>query len=74
MNIIQSIRYQRLSFSKRVPVVLLAFFLLTALLPSCRVKSGCAASQKGYTNNMEKSRKHGKTALFPKAMAKKIKH
>jgi hypothetical protein len=81
MNI-RVIIQQRLSVLKRTPLqafgktvqCLLVVFFLTAVLPACRVKSGCAASQKGYTNTMEKGRKRGKTALFPKAMAKKIKH
>lgn len=55
-------------------LMLLFFFLLATILPSCRVKSGCAASQKNYTNNMERTKKRGKTALFPKSMNKKIKH
>lgn len=73
MNHIKSIINQRLFFLKTPPQYILAFFLLTTILPACRVKEGCAASQKGFTNNMEKSKKHGKTSLFPKSMAKKIK-
>lgn len=82
MNHIKSIINQCLSFLKTPsPRVIgmstqyiLAFFLLIAVLPACRVKEGCAASQRGFTNNMEKSKKHGKTSLFPKSMSKKIKH
>ncbi len=78
MHIIQSIIRLRFVapyqlFGKTAQCLLVVFFLV-AVLPACRVKSGCAASQKGYTNTMEKGRKRGKTALFPKAMAKKIKH
>ena len=53
---------------------LLILFLLSATLPACRVKSGCGASQKAYTNNMERTKKHGKTSLFPKSVTKKMKH
>lgn len=82
MNHIQSIINQYLSFQKIQPPrslgippqYLLAFFLFCAVLPACRVKEGCAASQKGYTNNMERSKKHGKTSLFPKSVTKKLKH
>ena len=62
-----------LSFSK-TPQYLLVLFLVAATLPACRVKEGCAASQKGYTNNMERTKKRGKTSLFPKSVTKKMKH
>ncbi len=55
-------------------LTLLFFFLLATLLPACRVKEGCASSQKAYTNNMERTKKRGKTSLFPKSVTKKIKH
>ena len=55
-------------------LTLLFFFLFATILPSCRVKSGCASSQKAYTNNMERTKKRGKTALFDKSMNKKMKH
>lgn len=74
MNNIQSVINPRLPFSKMIAMFLLAFFLFLTILPACRVKEGCAASQKGYTNNMERTKKRGKTTLFPKTMAKKIKH
>jgi hypothetical protein len=54
----------------------LFLFLLTLSLtsPACKVKEGCAASQKGYTSNMEKmKKKRGKTNLFPKDMRKRMK-
>ena len=55
-------------------LALLFFFLFATILPSCRVKSGCASSQKAYTNNMEKTKKRGSSSLFPKSVSKKIKH
>ncbi|MBL7816659.1 MAG: hypothetical protein JNL70_16680 [Saprospiraceae bacterium] len=62
-------------FSKKyTPQYLLVFFLIAATLPACRVKEGCAASQRGYTNNMERTKKRGKTSLFPKSVSKKMKH
>ena len=64
---------QRFSLPKVPPQYLLAFFLFAAALPACRVKEGCAASQKGYTNNMERSKKHGTTSLFPKSGTRKLK-
>jgi hypothetical protein len=42
-------------------------------LPACKTKEGCAASQKGYVNNMEKTSKGGKSNLFSKSMRKKMK-
>ena len=74
MNRILSVINPHLSFSKMAPATLLAFFLFATILPACRVKEGCAASQKGYTNNMERTKKRGKTSLFPKSMTKKVKH
>lgn len=55
-----------------------SFLLLIALLSlnmlsvtSCKVKEGCPT--KSFTNNMEKTTKHGKYNLFPKDMRKKMK-
>jgi hypothetical protein len=73
---------QHLSFPKGTPSrgigmpaqYILAFFVLTAILPACKTKEGCTGAQKAaYTNSMA-TKKHGKSGLFPKAMAKKIKH
>ncbi len=65
---------QRSPFGQYRLLALLFFFLLATVLPSCRVKSGCASTQKNYTNNMERTKKRGKTTLFPKSVTKKIKH
>ena len=67
-----SINFNTLSL--KTPQYLLAFFLFIVILPACRVKEGCAANQKSYTNNMERTKKRGKTSLFPKSISKKIKH
>ncbi len=80
MQKMQSVFNNSFSFSKTPPrgigvpaQYLLAFFLFAAvLLPSCRVKEGCAANQKGYTNSMS-TKKRGKTSLFSKSMKKKMK-
>lgn len=78
MKSIKSVVHNYFPFNPSPPqyrlLALLFFFLLATVLPSCRVKSGCASSQKNYTNNMERTKKRGKTALFPKSVTKKMKH
>ena len=57
-----------------VPQYLLLFFMVFTLLPACKTKEGCTADQKkAFTNNMESSKKKGKSNLFSKTMRKRMK-
>jgi hypothetical protein len=62
------------SIKNTPPLYVLVFFLFFTSLASCKVKEGCAADQKkAFTNNMESTKKHGKTNLFSKTMRKRMK-
>jgi hypothetical protein len=56
------------------PQYLLLFFVFFTTLPACKTKEGCTADQKkAFTNNMESTKKRGKTTLFSKTMRKRMK-
>jgi hypothetical protein len=62
------------NFRSPPPQYLLVFFLSFTSLTACRVKEGCTDDQKkAFTNNMESTKKRGKTTLFSKTMRKKMK-